>query len=299
MPQPAGGYGHHDDPPWANQDPQPMPGWNPVPGANPQPQPWHGDDDHGHPVPPPPPIVPDTNWHDQWLDQCDHDGHGHGGCQPPPNPGVYFDHDHDNRPIFITQVNVVNVYLTNPITGDVRVYPDIHSGTPWVPDDLPPGDWQWSAGYGDAYYGGGAFSIAPNGWYSPCERPAYPIVLYYDGYVPQIVPAGGWYVVPGSSYVYTDDGLAYAVPQAQLPPAAPPVGVSAAQPYQVVPTGWTPNPVTQPTQVGTPPPTWTQFKTGRSPLPYALGALGVLAVAGGTGVYVYSRRNNGHDIVPA
>lgn len=188
-----------------------------------------------------------TNWQDPWLRQ--------GGHTPPPNRNVYFDKGRDGRPVFINNIGVnqrVNLILTNPLTGEVRHYQDIGYGQPWsFPGDLPYGsNWEWSAGYGDTYCGGGVFQVADNGYFEQDYiRPQYPIEVYYNGYTPLTVDAGDWYIpYEGCPYVVAG-GVDY-YPD-QMPPEEAPADTS--QPVVIQPQAWSEGPVTQAPQTGVPP----------------------------------------------
>jgi len=154
---------------------------------------------------------------------------------------------------------VVNVYVVSP-GGYSGYFPGIGYGNPWgFPDGLADGDYFWSAGYDDAYYGGGGFRVS-GGIYTPFGAASFGLEISYPGYVPLTLGAGEWYQpYPDCGYVIADSGDYYILPNDE-PLVAQPDGL----PTIVEPVGWTPNLVTEAPQAG-PPPQFQGVIGGKNP----------------------------------
>jgi hypothetical protein len=200
--------------------------------------------------------------------------------------------------VFINNLNInirVNVILTNFVTGQVLSYQNIGYGTPWgLPDGwcgaCNAGDWHWSVGYGNQFYGAGVFHVGIGGAYIPYVPPLQPLVIYYQGYQPYVV--NNYYLDQGCGCVYAN-GLYY---RYQQPPQWVTLPGQTRPQYVVTPTAYSPTPVTQQFTEGVPP---LFYGTGKSPSYWWLMWLGIgvaiVAGAAAGGTWWWEREHQDED----
>lgn len=199
----------------------------------------------------PPPIVPEQNWHHQWLDECESQDHG---CQPPENPDIYVENGQHNNVVIVNNVvnqSSTNIYVTNLVTGTVYNFPYVPHGTPY---ELPVGwcdgvggSFAWSAGLqghlgGISFGGGGIFYTNAECSYMPPPPPHAPLIIEAPGY-PEYT-ANEYIEINECSCIYVSNTYIYGYREGEV----------------FVPTSWTPDIVTQPAIEGLPP-----FITGSNP----------------------------------